>query len=35
LGGWIEGWRTNPHGRVGMRWLTVWRMTRAGRFPIL
>ena len=33
--GWVEGWRTNPGGRVGMRWLTVWRMTRAGRFPIL
>lgn len=35
LGGWVEGWRTNPGGRVGMRWLTVWRMTRAGRLPIL
>lgn len=35
LSGWWEGWRTNPGGRVAMRWLTVWRMTRAGRFPIL
>ena len=33
--GWVEGWRTNPGGRVGMRWLTVWRMTLAGRFPII
>lgn len=33
--GWLEGWRVNPGGRVGMRWLTVARMTKAGRFPIL
>lgn len=33
--GWVEGWRENPGGRVGMRWLTVARMTKAGRFPIL
>ncbi|MEG0595453.1 MAG: glycosyltransferase [Aurantimicrobium sp.] len=33
--GWIEGWKVNPGGRVAMRWLTVYRMTKAGRFPIL
>lgn len=33
--GWLEGWRVNPGGRVAMRWLTVARMTKAGRFPIL
>lgn len=33
--GWLEGWRVNPGGRVAMRWLTVFRMTKAGRFPIL
>lgn len=33
--GWVEGWKVDPGGRVGMRWLTVWRMTKAGRFPIL
>ena len=33
--GWLEGWRENPGGRVAMRWLTVYRMTKAGRFPIL
>lgn len=33
--GWLEGWRVNPGGRVAMRWVTVWRMTKAGRFPIL
>lgn len=33
--GWLEGWRVNPGGRVAMHWFTVWRMTKAGRFPIL
>lgn len=33
--GWIEGWKVNPGGRIAMRWLTVYRMTKAGRFPIL
>lgn len=33
--GWLEGWLENPGGRVAMRWLTVYRMTKAGRFPIL
>jgi GT2 family glycosyltransferase len=35
FGGWAEGWRTNPGGRRPMRWSTVWRMTRAGRPPIV
>lgn len=33
--GWIEGWRTSPGGRDAMRWKSVWRMTRSGRFPII
>ena len=33
--GWAEGWRTNPGGRRSMSWRTVWRMTRAGRPPII
>jgi GT2 family glycosyltransferase len=35
LGGWVEGWRTNPGGRQAMSWRTVGRMTRAGRLPVL
>lgn len=33
--GFIEGWRINPGGRRSMGWRGVWRMTRAGRFPLL
>jgi len=33
--GWTEGWRQNPGGRRRMRWITVWRMTRAGRPPVV
>lgn len=33
--GWREGWRTAPGGRVGIGWATVWRMTLAGRPPII
>lgn len=33
--GWWEGWRRNPGGRRRLRWRTVWRMTLAGRPPIL
>ncbi len=33
--GWVEGWKTSPGGREAMPWSTIWRMTRAGRFPIL
>jgi GT2 family glycosyltransferase len=35
FGGWVEGWRDSPGGRRGMTWNTVWRMTRAGRPPII
>lgn len=35
FGGWREGWRTDPGGRRPLRWRTVWRMTRAGRPPVL
>ncbi|MGL4338839.1 MAG: glycosyltransferase family 2 protein [Rhodoglobus sp.] len=34
-GGWLAGWRENPGGRRRMRWATVWRMTRAGRPPLI
>ncbi|HWU46540.1 MAG TPA: glycosyltransferase family 2 protein [Humibacter sp.] len=33
--GWREGWRTDPGERRPIRWLTVWRMTRHGRPPII
>lgn len=33
--GWFEGWRTSPGGEQPMGWRTVWRMTRAGRPPIV
>ena len=35
FGGWWEGWRRNPGGRRGIKWVTVWRMTRAGRPPVV
>lgn len=35
FGGWAAGWRENPGGRRRMRWATVWRMTRAGRPPLI
>ena len=35
FGGWVEGWRTAPGGRRGIRWVTVWRMTLAGRPPLV
>lgn len=35
FGGWSEGWRESPGGRRRMRWATVWRMTRAGRPPLI
>ncbi|HOY82077.1 MAG TPA: glycosyltransferase [Rhodoglobus sp.] len=35
FGGWVAGWRENPGGRRGIRWVTVWRMTRAGRPPLV
>jgi GT2 family glycosyltransferase len=33
--GWREGWRVDPGGRRPLRWHTVWRMTAAGRPPIV
>ena len=35
LGGWVAGWRENPGGRRRIKWVTVWRMTRAGRPPLV
>lgn len=39
LGVWFsglrEGIRDRPRGRRPMRWRTVWRMTRAGRPPVI
>ena len=35
VGGFVEGWRTDPGVRRPMRWGTVWRMTRLGRPPII
>lgn len=33
--GWVAGWREDPGERRPMSWRTVWRMTRAGRPPII
>lgn len=33
--GWWEGWRTSPGGRRRIGWVTVWRMARAGRPPLV
>lgn len=33
--GWVEGWRTDPGERRPIRWRTVFRMTMAGRPPIV
>ncbi|MEO7017014.1 MAG: glycosyltransferase [Leifsonia sp.] len=35
FGGWSEGWRSDPGERRVLRWSTVWRMTVAGRPPIV
>lgn len=35
FGGWREGWRSDPEERRPIRWSTVWRMTRAGRPPVI
>lgn len=35
FGGWIAGWWERPGGRRSIRWITVWRMTRAGRPPLV
>jgi len=33
--GWLAGWREQPGGRRRIRWITVWRMTLAGRAPLV
>jgi GT2 family glycosyltransferase len=35
FGGWAEGWRTRPGGRRSIGWVTVWRMSLAGRPPLV
>jgi GT2 family glycosyltransferase len=35
LGGAVEGFHENPGPRRPLRWQTVWRMTRAGRPPLI
>lgn len=35
FGGWRAGWREDPGPRHPLRWRTVWRMTRAGRPPVI
>lgn len=35
FGGWLAGWRENPGGRRGIKWVTVWRMAAAGRPPLV
>ncbi|MGN6126659.1 MAG: glycosyltransferase family 2 protein [Humibacter sp.] len=33
--GWAAGWRENPGERRPISWRTVWRMTKAGRPPVI
>lgn len=35
FGGWRAGWREHPGERRPMRWRTVWRMSLAGRPPVV
>ena len=35
LSGWLAGWRESPGGRRRIKWITVVRMTRAGRPPLI
>ncbi|MBF0671549.1 MAG: glycosyltransferase [Salinibacterium sp.] len=35
LGGWWAGWREPAGGRRRIKWVTVWRMARAGRPPLV
>ena len=35
FGGWLAGWRQHPGGRRSIKWVTVWRMTLAGRPPLV
>ena len=35
FGGWREGWADSAGPRRPLKWSTIWRMTRAGRPPII
>lgn len=35
FGGWAAGWRENAGERQSISWVTVWRMSRAGRPPLV
>jgi len=35
FGGWLAGWRESPGERRSIRWVTVWRMSRRGRPPLI
>jgi GT2 family glycosyltransferase len=35
MAGWREGWDTPVEGRRGIKWVTVWRMARYGRPPLI
>jgi GT2 family glycosyltransferase len=35
FGGWFAGWRENAGERRSIRWVTVWRMSRSGRPPLI
>lgn len=35
FGGWWEGWRSPAGERRSIGWVTVWRMARAGRPPLV
>jgi GT2 family glycosyltransferase len=35
FGGWWEGWTSNPGDRRPLAARTIWRMTRAGRPPVI
>jgi GT2 family glycosyltransferase len=35
FGGWLAGWREKPGGRRSIKWVTVSRMARAGRPPLV
>jgi len=35
FGGFVAGWRSDPGERRVMRWSTVWKLTRAGRPPLI
>lgn len=35
FGGWFAGWRESAGERRSIRWVTVWRMGRSGRPPLI